>query len=105
MCSDFDRIPPARTEPPLPSTLARQGGGEWCGHWRGRRAVLRLAGLLALAAAAMTESVTLAAARGGRSTAADCAAGSDDPDCPDTGDSSGKPPAGKSDDKGDQKQK
>ena len=36
-----------------------------------------------LAFVALISSVTVAEARGGRTTAADCEAGSDDPDCPD----------------------
>ncbi len=40
----------------------------------------------ALAVLAVISSVTVAHARGGRTTAADCEAGSDDPDCPDTPD-------------------
>jgi hypothetical protein len=38
----------------------------------------------ALALVGLVSSVTVAEARGGRTTAADCEAGSDDPDCPDT---------------------
>jgi hypothetical protein len=49
----------------------------------------------ALAVVALISSVTIAEARGGRTTAADCEAGSDDPDCPDTPTPPGKssPPA------------
>jgi hypothetical protein len=50
-----------------------------------QRPVSRLAAILALLALALVSSATVADARGGRTTAADCAAGSDDPDCPDTG--------------------
>jgi len=50
----------------------------------GRRLVRRLAAMLALLVLVQISSATLADARGGRTTAADCAAGSDDPDCPDT---------------------
>ncbi len=46
-----------------------------------KRSKLGLAAILALLALVM--SVSVADARGGRTTAADCAAGSDDPDCPD----------------------
>jgi hypothetical protein len=55
--------------------------------------VHRTAAILALmlAMAALISSVTVADARGGRTTAQDCAAGSDDPDCPDQSDSSSKP--------------
>jgi hypothetical protein len=50
------------------------------------------AAVLALLALIGSVSITAVAdARGGRTTAADCQAGSDDPDCPDTPDS-GKPP-------------
>jgi hypothetical protein len=45
-----------------------------------------------LALLALISSVTVADARGGRTTTADCAAGSDDPDCPDAPDPHGKPP-------------
>jgi hypothetical protein len=38
----------------------------------------------ALALVALISSVTIADARGGRTTAEDCEAGSADPDCPDT---------------------
>jgi len=45
----------------------------------------RRAAMLALLALAGTmTSSAIADARGGRTTAADCEAGSDDPDCPDT---------------------
>jgi hypothetical protein len=37
----------------------------------------------ALALVGLVSSATIAEARGGRTTAADCEAGSDDPDCPD----------------------
>ena len=46
--------------------------------------VRALAITLGLVALLSTVTATLAEARGGRSTAADCANGSDDPDCPDT---------------------
>jgi hypothetical protein len=46
----------------------------------------------ALAVVALISSVTIAEARGGRTTAADCEAGSDDPDCPDAPDQQSKPP-------------
>src|SRR4051812_46523918 len=46
----------------------------------------------ALAVVALISSVTMAEARGGRTTAADCEAGSDDPDCPDAPDTRSKPP-------------
>jgi hypothetical protein len=45
----------------------------------------------ALAVVALISSVTVAHARGGRTTAADCEAGSDDPDCPDKPASDSKP--------------
>jgi hypothetical protein len=45
-----------------------------------------------LAAVALISSVTMAEARGGRTTAVDCEAGSDDPDCPDAPASPGKTP-------------
>jgi hypothetical protein len=45
-----------------------------------------------LAVVALISSATIAEARGGRTTAADCEAGSDDPDCPDAPDSKSKPP-------------
>jgi hypothetical protein len=48
---------------------------------------------LALAAIALLASVTIAEARGGRTTAAECEAGSDDPDCPDVPDTKAKPDA------------
>jgi hypothetical protein len=38
----------------------------------------------ALAVVALVSSAAIAEARGGRTTSADCEAGSDDPDCPDT---------------------
>ena len=46
---------------------------------------LRTARVLAAAMAlvAFVSSMTVAEARGGRTTAQDCEAGSDDPDCPD----------------------
>jgi hypothetical protein len=49
----------------------------------------------ALAVLMVISTVTVAEARGGRTTAADCEAGSDDPDCPDTPDPKGaaKPPS------------
>jgi hypothetical protein len=46
-----------------------------------------------LAVLALIFSVNPAEARGGRTTAADCEAGSDDPDCPDTAAPPGKMPA------------
>jgi hypothetical protein len=55
-------------------------------------AVIKVVAVLALAALALVGGSSLAEARGGRTTAADCAAGSDDPDCPDTADSQAKPP-------------
>ena len=45
-----------------------------------------------LAVIALLSSMTVADARGGRTTAADCEAGSDDPDCPDAPAPSGKKP-------------
>jgi hypothetical protein len=42
----------------------------------------KLAAILALVV--FVSSATVAEARGGRTTAQDCDAGSDDPDCPDT---------------------
>ncbi len=50
----------------------------------------------ALALLALIASVTIVHARGGRTTPADCDAGSADPDCPDSSDSSGKPPSSSS---------
>lgn len=44
----------------------------------------------ALALVALLASVSVADARGGRMAAADCEAGSDDPDCPDAPASSNK---------------
>jgi hypothetical protein len=46
----------------------------------------------ALAVVVLISSTAIAEARGGRTTAADCAAGSDDPDCPDAPDTQTKPP-------------
>jgi hypothetical protein len=51
--------------------------------------MVRLTAVLAILA--LISSVTIAEARGGRTTAEDCAAGSVDPDCPDD-----PPPPGKS---------
>jgi hypothetical protein len=52
----------------------------------------------ALAVLVLLSSATVAHARGGRTTAADCEAGSDDPDCPDAPAQaqSGKPASGQS---------
>jgi len=47
----------------------------------------------ALALVALISSVTIADARGGRTTAEDCDAGSADPDCPDAPAASNKPPS------------
>jgi hypothetical protein len=52
-----------------------------------RPAALALVALLAASAAVPSQQ---AQARGGRTTAADCQAGSDDPDCPDPPPQNGK---------------
>jgi hypothetical protein len=53
---------------------------------------LALAAVALAALMALSSFVAPAEARGGRTTAADCAAGSDDPDCPDTSETQNKPP-------------
>ena len=46
----------------------------------------------ALAVVALVSSMPMAHARAGRTTADDCKAGSDDPDCPDAPAKPGQPP-------------
>lgn len=100
--SSIDRNVPAQLRgsvPPAPERIVppadavhRHGGGPT------RRGIV--AASLALAALMLASVTSPANARGGRTTAADCAAGSDDPDCPDTPDSQKKPPPKDSKDTG-----
>ncbi len=53
----------------------------------------KLSGLLVLALLVLMAAASVAEAKGGRTSAADCKAGSTDPDCPDEPDAKDKPPA------------
>ncbi|HUB48992.1 MAG TPA: hypothetical protein VMB73_28790 [Acetobacteraceae bacterium] len=100
--SSIDRNVPAQSTgaaPQTPETIALAANTvQQHGSHPTRRGML--AASLTLAALMLVSTMSPANARGGRTTAADCAAGSDDPDCPDTQDSQNKPPPKDSKDTG-----
>jgi hypothetical protein len=96
--SSIDRNVPARSRGFAPAERIVRPAGQQHGSHPTRRDIL--AATLALAALMLASTMRPANARGGRTTAADCAAGSDDPDCPDTPDSQNKPPPKDSKDTG-----